>query len=249
MTHEETQLLLDAFLDDELDVATASAVDAHAQDCERCMVWVTDRRRLRARLQAAPLRHEMPDAIRSRLRKQMPQTSPRARVLDSWPRAAAAGIVLAVGGWLIGHSLPHPTVLADELVSAHVRSVLSLHSIDVVSSDHHTVKPWLSGQLPFSPPVPELSEQVDTLLGARVDYLDHTRVAALVYQHGRHHVDVFVWPTSSDRLPVPSAAAVDGYHVVGTTAGDFTVAIVSDMDAEELRTFAERWSASARSPR
>ena len=249
MTHDETLPLLDAFLDDELDVATASAVDAHVQGCERCMMWVADRRRLRARLRAAPVRYEMPDTIRSRLLKQMPQASPRVRVLDSWPRAAAAGVVLAVGGLLIGHSLPKPTVLGYELVSAHVRAVLSLHSIDVVSSDHHTVKPWLSNRLPFSPPVPELSEQGDTLLGARVDYLNHTRVAALIYQHGRHQVDVFVWPISANRLAVPSAAAVDGYHVVGTTAGDFAVAIVSDMGTEELQTFAEHWGARARSLR
>ena len=68
--------------------------------------------------------------------------------------------------------------------------------MDVLSSSHHTVKPWLSSKLPFSPPVPDLNDQGDTPLSARVDYVEHSPVAALVYQHGNHRIDVFVWPST-----------------------------------------------------
>ena len=36
MNHDEIQPLLEAFLDDELDVTLTVAVDAHVQSCERC---------------------------------------------------------------------------------------------------------------------------------------------------------------------------------------------------------------------
>ena len=247
MNHDETQPLLEAFLDDELDVATTVAVEAHVQSCERCTVWLADRRQLSARLRAAPLRYQIPAEHLSRLRRSLSQESPQSRrMFGRWPLAAAASVVLAIGGFLIGHLLPRPTELGDELISAHVRADLSLHALDVESSDHHTVKPWLSSQLPFSPPVPELYAQGDSLLGGRVDYLDHARVAVLVYRHGNHQVDVFVWPTSAEHRPPPPTAAADGYHIVGTNIGGFYVAMTADMSAEELLAFAARWSAAAR---
>ena len=246
MNHDETQLFLEAFLDDELDVTTAIAVDKHVQSCAQCTAWLVDRRRLSARLRAAPVRYEMPMEPLSRLRRLLRQKSPRSRVFGQWPLAAAASVVLAVGGFLIGHSLPRPTELGDELISAHVRAGLSLHVVDVESSDHHTVKPWLSSQLPFSPPVPELSAQDDALLGGRVDYLDHARVAVLVYRHGKHQVDVFLWPTSAEHRPPPANAAADGYRIVGANVEGFSVALTSDMTAEELKAFAARWSAGVR---
>jgi anti-sigma factor RsiW len=245
MTHDEVRILLDAYLDDELDLATALKIDAHVQDCQACMAWLAERRALIGQLHAAALRYPLPPATSARISSQLRSANARVALQPRWIGALAAGLIVAIGGFLLGQTWPRAPDLRAELVSASVRAVLSPHPVDVTSSDHHTVKPWLSSRLPFSPPVPELAEQGDELLGARVDYLGHTRVAALLYQHGHHQINVYVWPRSAMPRAAPTEAAIDGYHLMTAQAGAFTAVMVSDLSVEELTVFRERWAASA----
>ena len=83
--------------------------------------------------------------------------------------------------------------LPDELVNAHVRSLMPAHLIDVVSTDKHTVKPWFAGHADVSPVVADFEQQGYRLIGGRVDYLEHQRSAVVVYQHGAHVINVFSW--------------------------------------------------------
>ena len=46
--------------------------------------------------------------------------------------------------------------LVREAVAAHVRANTLRRLVDVASSDQHTVKPWFSARLPFSPTVADL---------------------------------------------------------------------------------------------
>ncbi|HEY4972063.1 MAG TPA: hypothetical protein VII41_00565, partial [Steroidobacteraceae bacterium] len=232
-------------LDDELDLATGRALEAHLRECPQCAAWLAERRSMRGQLRAAAIRYPLPPAVRARVSAQLGAARRREAAQMPWLGALAAGLILAIGGFLLGHAWPRPPDLGAELVGASVRAVLSAHSIDVLSSDHHTVKPWLSSQLPFSPPVPELADQGDTLLGARVDYLGSTRVAALVYQHGHHQINVYVWPRDAMKLRAPADTEADGYRLMTAPAGEFTAVMVSDLGAEELNAFRTRWRAAA----
>jgi anti-sigma factor RsiW len=243
MTHEEARSLLEAYADNELALSESLQVEAHLRECEHCRAWLEERRALSARLRSAPLRYSLPPELQHTLARQV-WGSRTTTGRTMWTQALAASVVMGLLGLWVGHSFS-PGPGGDEWVDAHVRSTLSERSVDVLSSSHHTVKPWLSGKLPFSPPVPELTDQGDTLIGGRADYIERTQVAALRYQHGNHQIDVFVWPrTQRPSLPV-AGAPIEGFRLAVAQLPGFNAVMVSDMSASELDAFRERWRAQA----
>ena len=157
-----------------------------------------------------------------------------------WLRFAPALGLVALIGVALGVLLSRPgedELLAREVISSHVRSTLGNRVIDVASSDQHTVKPWLSARLPFSPPVADLSHQGFELAGARVDYLAGQPVAALVYKRRQHVVEVFVWPGARDEAR--SAYSRDGFSVERFSSEGMRYWIISDLNRNELDDFAK----------
>ena len=62
MTHDEIRSLLDAYLDDELDLATGLAVGAHLQDCQQCSAWLAERRSMLGQVRSGELGNPPEDA-------------------------------------------------------------------------------------------------------------------------------------------------------------------------------------------
>ena len=125
-----------------------------------------------------------------------------------------------------------PPLLVDDLVSAHVRSLMPAHLIDVASTDKHTVKPWFSTHTDVSPVVADFEPQGYRLIGGRADYVNHQRSAVVVYQHGHHFINVFSWAATQRALP--KNATRNGYHLICWTAGDLAYCAVSDTAWDEL---------------
>ena len=125
------------------------------------------------------------------------------------------------------------------VLDAHVRALLTDHLTDVLSSDHHTVKPWFAGKLDFSPTVDDLASQGYALAGGRLDYLDGRPVAALVYQHQRHIINLFSWPVPQAG-DTPAAVEVrQGYNQIHWMQGGMTYWAVSDLNVDELHAFVQ----------
>ncbi len=137
--------------------------------------------------------------------------------------------------------------LLDSVVASHVRSTLGDHLVDVASSDHHTVKPWMSSKLDFSPPISELRIPGNVFLGGRIDYLDGRPVAALVYRQGAHVVNSFVWP-SGDKNEAPTFSQERGYQVAHWTQQGMARWVVSDVNHEEFRALVEGLRAADSTP-
>jgi anti-sigma factor RsiW len=239
-------LRVQAGFDGELDAVSAADIERHMEHCDECRSLHSELVELRSALRRDLPYEQTPSLLRDRV-TQLLDAEDRVRVtshvakatwrarpfwfgLTTGAGAAAAAAVLAFA--LIATPSTNPTV--DELLGVHVNSLLSTHLIDVASSDHHTVKPWFAGHTDVSPVVADFASQGYLLIGGRVAYVEHQRAAVVVYRHGAHVINVFVW-AASDRS-FPRTLTRDGYHLAFWNSGDLQYCAVSDTGWDELRT-------------
>ena len=241
MTCDEVRPLLNARLDEEIERAERADVDSHLTTCPSCaeelerLHSVQDAVRGGMRYYKAPqdLRDQVRFALRGAAHLDRPARQPQWRV---WGSIAAAIVVCVLASTpFIVNERNQSRMVAEELISAHSRALMG-QEIDVVSSDNHTVKPWFNGKLPFSPPVVDLASQGFPLAGGRLDYIEGTPVAALVYRRRLHRIDVFVRPSSGSK--VPAEFQRNGFNGLSWTKDNFTFSAVSDLNSGELKTFA-----------
>ena len=241
---EQDELLLNAYLDGELAPIEAARFEQR----------LAKEAGLTAQVEA---RHALRDSMRSGLAEEVPSDGLRRRIIASisgaperkarswarsWPSLAASFLAGAVlGGALISGALN------DQGVSAHIRALMAPQSIDVPSSDRHTVKPWFAGKLALAPKVVDLSTKGFPLVGGRIDVIGLAPVASLVYSNGKHLISVMEMP-SARPLAVPLEKHVEqGYQALTWSDGKITYWAVSDAAAEELKTFVSLFQAAAES--
>ena len=250
MNCDDARVLMHGQLDGELDLAADLEVQRHIDECPRCASEYAAMRAMRARLKDEAFRFEAPAALKERIRRAIPASPPsQAGAYPSrrgrWvPRAIRFAVPMAIGAMLalivaprtIGPGLNQR--LASEVVASHVRSLMASHLMDVASTDQHTVKPWFNGKLDFSPPVNDFAKDGFPLVGGRLDYIDGRQVAALVYQHGKHVINVFMWPTAGDTTSAEKIETEHGYNVDQLTVAGMNCWVVSDLNQQELDRFA-----------
>lgn len=244
---DEMRLLVQADADGELEAGQAALVAAHVAGCEDCARLRDEMTGLRAGLREALPYHAPSAELRARLAGLVAAPeAPRAVVVPfrrRWLAPAggfAAGAALAAG-LALAVVLPRPEDLTGALVADHVRALQPGHLMDVVSTDEHTVKPWLDARLDFAPPVKDLAAQGFPLEGGRLDYLDGRTVAAMVYRHRLHPIDLYVWPIRGARDAAPELVTRDGWHVVRWTRDGMAYRAVSDLAAPDLMRFVALW--------
>lgn len=250
-------LRVQAYFDGEVDSLSAAEIERHVENCSECRAWLDDLERMRAALRGDTSYYRAGPELRARIMSAIDRESLLQGNLRSATGAGAArtagngvrsprarpfwsGALVGFGSAAIAASLafllmmpPAANAVLDELVSAHVRSLMpTAQLIDVQSTDRHTVKPWFAGHADVSPVVADFTAQGYRLIGGRADYLERQRAAAVVYQHGAHVINVFSW--AADRGALPRDATRNGYHIACWRAGNLEYCAVSDTGWEEL---------------
>jgi anti-sigma factor RsiW len=245
MNCREVGGLLDARLDNELDMASAASVDLHLSECRACAAQYAALLNLHEEIVASDLSYTPRAELERRISASL--LGRGGSWFGSWAGSwlapgglAAAAVGMAVVGmaviimWGPGGS----DSLRSEILDSHLRSLQPVHPVDVPSSDQHTVKPWFQGKIDFSPPVPDLSAEGFVLTGGRLEVIHQQPAAAIVYQRRQHVISMYVSP-SAGADSGPQARELGGYHLLEWRKNNLSFWAVSDVDARDLRTFAD----------
>lgn len=249
MDCEHVGAWLSPYLDGEIPADERARIDAHLRDCPTCRQALGDLRVIAGSIRRAT-RHSAPPGLAARIIAALPppardpQRPARASWFFSRPWQALAATVLLTAVAASGLTLSLTGQdgrgrLDDEVVAAHVRSLMANHLTDVASSEQHTVRPWFSGRVDVAPPARDFASEGFPLVGGRLDYLDRRAAAALVYRHGAHIINVFIRADDdAAATTAPTLHPHQGYVIANWSGGGLAYTAVSDVSPAEIEKLA-----------
>lgn len=256
MNCNEVQSLLHSLIDDELPTNEQRVVKKHLHNCPHCQLEYERINEIRYKIIQIP-QFEVPNTLKAKISNQIDAST--LRVHPSWWRPSLQWItpitthtIAVLLGGIVFYTLfvqsGSSAVPGEEILAAHVRSLIDAQITQVTSEDTHTVAPWFAGKVDFAPKVRNLTAQGFNLAGGRVDYLKERKVAALVYLRRKHQINVFITPLASETEHTVKKTmrwSRNGYNIVGWQDRDFQYWAISDLSAEELFFFSNLMRDSA----
>jgi anti-sigma factor RsiW len=232
-SREHDDSLLQAYVDSELDPATAATFEQRLAADTGLRARYESILSLRRLLRAVPDDDVPSQRLRARIGAAIGK--PAARSL-SWQAIAAALLI----GAFVGAAATVVVVRSDSaretsslVVTSHIRGLLAPQPFDIASTNRHEIKPWFTSRLPESPQIIDLGGDGFTLVGGRVDVLGEQPVATVVYRHGGHTISL----TTLRGPRAVSGGSIAGYNVRTWRAGEFTYVAVADLPETDLDQF------------
>ena len=277
MTCAESEILLHALLDGELDAGHAREVERHLEGCPRCAAQLRAFRDLQQAMPAAQLRFAAPMSLRRRIETTLPsaraahsasedarerafpseasgqrgksivRSSSRRSMFKGFAMGSVLSAAVAATLFIAVIRTDHDQSVLGDVLSAHVRSLQGEHLTDVQTSDQHTVKPWFNGKLDVAPPVVDLTAQGFRLIGGRLDYIDGKTVASIVYRRRTHVINLFVAQGTASDHRGAKLEKMQGFNIRCWSAQGLEFFAVSDVNADELREFVDKFESALRS--
>jgi anti-sigma factor RsiW len=263
MTCDEARAQLGDYQRGRLPLPAHDALQAHLDRCPACARADAVEHELTALLEQRLPQHPASLALKRRLADQWTASAERRAGRGRWRRAlvpalAVACVVLVAVPVLYYERLASRVTaeragLVAEAVNDHLRLLASQHPLDIENGDYHRVKPWFAGRLDFAPEVTFEGDAEFPLKGGAVGYFRDRKAAVFVYARRLHPITLLVfratgleWPPR--RVSTANGGTVDaaderGFTVLMWRRGELGYALVSDVDARELRELAGRLGA------
>lgn len=240
---------LDTYLDGELSEDEMRAFDAHLRGCSSCTADALARVQMKRAIQFAGKRFTPSAAFRKRIQQSVAAKPQRSLRLGWVFAAATAAIVVAAmltSTYMSARS--RRDQILSEIADLHVETLASSSPLDVVSTDHHTVKPWFQGKIPFAFNLPELQNTEFTLIGGRMTYLEQTPGAHLIYDVRKHHISVFIFPEAALRASFDENSIFPKkltFNVETWSQGGLRYFVIGDASASDIENLAKLFKAAA----
>ena len=200
-----------------------------------------------------------PVGLKRRLARQwaIPAPPRPARPRALGPAVVAAGLAAALVLLVVLVRPGGPPTLVDgvsvvalEAVNNHLRILEPARRLDVPSDEMHQVRPWFAGRVDFAPVVRFGGDADFPLKGGAIERFLDRRAAVFVYGRRLHTISLLVFraddgPGSSGwgLRPEPVSLTVRGFNVLQWRERDLGYVLVSDLNADELRTLGARLAA------
>jgi anti-sigma factor RsiW len=244
MTHDQLRRLVPMLADGALGPFRRWQVARHVARCPSCAAERDAIQATRAVVRTRLTYHRAPPSLAARIGAALPREAPPPAPARLWFRlpavwSGAAGALAGVALTLVVTVSRAPDEETRAVVDGHVRSMMADHLTDVLSTDQHTVKPWLSARLDVSPAIRDLTDDGFPLIGGRLDYIDGHRGAAVVYRHAKHVINLFAWAAPGHANTPPRRAERQGFNVITWHRDGIAYYAVSDLEADQLMAFAQ----------
>ena len=238
--------MLSPLVDSAVGPFTRWRVRRHVAGCSDCADKLEELRAMQSAIRTKLTFHRAPPGLAARIGAALPREvapvpsrpwfrMPALSFGSTGLAGALAGVALTL---LVVGGQPQRNLMQD-VIGSHIRSLQADHLTDVLTSDQHTVKPWLSARLDVSPPVKELKDQGFPLVGGREDYVDGHPAAVVVYRHDKHVVNLFAWASPGRSEEAFRDESRQGFNIVTWRRGGITYYAVSDVEADQLADFAK----------
>jgi anti-sigma factor RsiW len=244
MRCNDTRELIGAYIDGELDLVRSLDIEGHLHECSICSREYENHRSLHRAIRDGELYFDAPRGLEKRIRNSLGSATrseaknwflPRSWVMVGAPIAAT--LILILVATLILKGPGSNSLLAQDLVYSHIRSLQEGHLTDVPSTDQHNVKPWFNGKVDFSPPVRDLTDAGFNLIGGRLDYADDRAVAVVVYGRRQHKINLYCWPSKAEGNTGAASITRNGYNMIHWIRDGMNFWAVSDLNSGELHDF------------
>lgn len=237
---------IESYLDGELTLSDKREVEKHLPACPACSSQLEGLQALHGAINSIA-DNNVPASLKKNIHaglKDISGEDTRSNSLFGWLgfSGGAMALVSVIVWALVSVNLvvPLQSQISEEIITAHVRSLLVDHMTDIISTDSHTVKPWFNGKLDFSPSVKNYAQQGFTLLGGRLDYINKRTCSALVYKRRAHVINVFIM--RSDDVAQPGKInyiSKQGYNLFYWSVNGLEYWVISDLNKNELGEFTQ----------